>query len=162
MKTFFFLITGLLLASPVAAAPESGGKPTQACEKQHEQCMKQCDKEKRAWFFKGEAYDTCAAKCEARNESCMATGMQDEDEAKGEKAKRRRDMNRDRLDEESGSEDEPEARTPTDADNADTDAAEGQGTGKGQGKGKERGAGKNRDESDAGDDGEAPDADTDG
>lgn len=77
--TFFatmFLATSLVAGpqSDAGAAERERGKPAEACEKQYQQCMKPCDKEKRMWFFKGEAYDTCAEKCEARLQSCMSTG----------------------------------------------------------------------------------------
>lgn len=78
------LFATMFLATSAMAGPQSGagaeeherGKPAAACEKQHQQCMKQCDKEKRMWFFKGEAYETCAETCEARQESCMAAGSE--------------------------------------------------------------------------------------
>lgn len=78
------LFATMFLATSAMAGPQSGagteeherGKPAAACEKQHQQCMKQCDKEKRMWFFKGEAYETCAETCEARQESCMAAGRE--------------------------------------------------------------------------------------
>ena len=62
------------LAAAASAAPAERGKPEQACEKQQQQCMKQCDKEKTLWLFKGEAFESCAAKCDARQTECLATG----------------------------------------------------------------------------------------
>lgn len=112
MKIFqvMTLFASMFLATTLVAGPQSGagaeererGKPMAACEKQHQQCMKQCDKEKRMWFFKGEAYETCAEKCEARQQSCMSTGRgmpadgdaDDRRETRREDAEERREARR--------------------------------------------------------------------
>lgn len=75
MKLIAGIMLGWAVAAVAVAGPETRGKPEAACEKQAAQCMKQCDKEKRMWFFKGEAYESCAARCEARENECRATGM---------------------------------------------------------------------------------------
>lgn len=101
------LVPGLVMAQ---AANGGAGKPAKACEKQQAQCMKQCDKEKSFWFFKGEAYGDCASKCEARMTSCMATGvgaadqmrgraMDDADEDRREAAEDRREERREMAEE---------------------------------------------------------------
>lgn len=119
----------LLFAATAFAGEQPAGKPAQACEKQHAQCMKQCDKEKTAWFFKGEAYDSCAAKCEARLESCAATGTGDA--MRDEAAERGRRGQADAARERSDSEDQPLAEEIPETDD---DANAGKGKGKDRGR----------------------------
>lgn len=126
MKSFLSLC--LLLFTAIAfAGPQEAGKPEEACEKQHAQCMKQCDKEKTAWFFKGEAYDSCATKCEARHSSCEATGTGD---AVRDDAGRRGSGQADAARERSDSEDQPQAEEIPEAGDDESDAAGDKGKGK--------------------------------
>ncbi|MDX1443315.1 MAG: hypothetical protein R3270_05995, partial [Gammaproteobacteria bacterium] len=102
-KVMMLLAVAGLFSVPVQAGPEDAamapdGKPMAACDKQKSQCTKQCDKEKRLWFFKGEAYETCAEKCESRHASCMDTVVEDERLPKGmrDEEEDRRDAAEDR------------------------------------------------------------------
>ena len=70
MKRMMILLA--VLFSPVLFAGQPAQESESRCDKQHAQCMKQCDKEKSFWMFKGEKYDTCAAKCTARQDACAA------------------------------------------------------------------------------------------
>lgn len=127
MKNLLALGT-LLFAAAAFAGPQEAGKPAQACEKQHAQCMKQCDKEKTAWFFKGEAYDSCAEKCEARNESCAATGT---GEAMNDKARQRGNHEHaDATTDATDTEDQPQAEEIPESEDAAAEANESKGKGK--------------------------------
>lgn len=134
MKTLLSLCL-LLVGTAVFGAAQEVGKPAEACERQHAQCMKQCDKEKRAWFFKGEAYDNCAAKCDARMASCAATGGGADARGETERRGNRADATRDTTD----SEDQPQAEEVPEADEGGADAAAGQRDGKGKDRAGERG-----------------------
>lgn len=102
MRKSWVLVVGALLPLAAVAGQPGGGKPDAACEKQRAQCMKQCDKEKRLWLFKGEAYESCAEKCDARARSCAATGngkdndRDEADEDRRQDADRRQDDDRPR------------------------------------------------------------------
>jgi hypothetical protein len=82
MRRWIILFAFFFLSIPAAMAAQGSGKPDSACAQQFEQCNKQCDKRKALWFFKGEAYKTCADKCVARREACIASGQGMTDKAK--------------------------------------------------------------------------------
>lgn len=69
---FSLALAGPLMAANAPADAAGSVGPEAVCERQQQQCAKQCDKEKTLWFFKGEAYDSCLDKCDARLESCMS------------------------------------------------------------------------------------------
>ena len=83
------MIMVMAVAAPVAAAPESQAmvKDRDAlapCEKQKSQCMKQCDKEKTLWFFKGESFRNCSDKCDSRHAQCVSKVAERAAEERGE------------------------------------------------------------------------------
>lgn len=153
MKTFSLFIGVLLASGPAIAGPEQTGKPLQVCEQQNAQCMKQCDKQKRMWFFKGEAYESCAEKCEARHQSCLANDMNDDKfeviPPRGEAEKRRGSKDRGKQPpvsmDEAEEEDLESVDKPAEEKRAGAGEHQGKGQGKGKGKGQGGGQGKNKD-----------------
>lgn len=136
MRNSWVLVLGALLPLAAVAGQPAGGKPDAACEKQHAQCMKQCDKEKRLWLFKGEAYESCAEKCEARAMSCAATGTGETDDGEADEdrrqdAGRRQDADRRQDDDRSRPQDEDLDQNDT-AEMDDDDAAATEEKGKGK------------------------------
>lgn len=105
-------VFGLAMHVPAQAAPERAAGPgnersQQICEKQEAQCLKQCDKEKMLWFFKGEAFENCADKCAARHTQCLdkvgggqegreGDGPMSQSEQRRDRAEQRRDVAEDR------------------------------------------------------------------
>lgn len=99
MKRIIVLLAVLFSPSLLAGQPAQPSE--KRCEKQHAQCMKQCDKEKTLWMFKGEKYETCAEKCTARQNACAvmpdeARDGQDQDRHRGHDMDRDKDKDMDR------------------------------------------------------------------
>jgi len=110
--------TGAIFAAPGKPAEAAGGKPAQVCDKQQQQCAKQCDKEKKFWFFKGEAYESCAAKCDARHAACMETGQGDNSQEAAAEARERGQSGQEMRKQHGGQQGASDAEMNTDDNNA--------------------------------------------